>query len=422
MKMPGYYTSGEFAKMAHISVRTIRFYDKQNILKPSYVNESGARFYSEADFARLQQILLLKYLGFSLEDIRNMTVGDPDYHMLRNSLNLQLKLVQDRMEQMQLVAKAIQETTQAIDNEQDIDWSKMLNLIHLTNMESSLKSQYQNASNISARIHLHKLYAANPQGWFPWIYEQCRITDGMGILELGCGNGSLWQENYEKLPPNIHIILNDISEGMLRDTRRKIEQIACQEQSPVTSSQLDLLAVPSANETEVCPIGSRFSFHAFDCHQIPYAENKFDLVIANHILFYCDDLPAVLAEVRRVLKPDGVFVCSTYGSSHMKEITDLVQDFNSLITLSAQKLYERFGLDNGAALLAPYFADVRMKYYDDSLLVDQPEPLIEYILSCHGNQNQYILDRYKEFRTFVEKRTRKGFFITKQSGVFLCRI
>ena len=50
MKMPGYYSSGEFARMAQVSVRTIRFYDKQNILKPSYVNPSGARFYTDSDF------------------------------------------------------------------------------------------------------------------------------------------------------------------------------------------------------------------------------------------------------------------------------------------------------------------------------------------------------------------------------------
>lgn len=392
MKIPGYYTSGEFAKMAHISVRTIRFYDKQNILKPSYVNEAGARFYSDADFARLQQILLLKYLGFSLEDIRNMTINDSDYHMLRNSLNLQLKLVQDRIEQMQLVAKAIQDTTQAIDTAQDINWSQMLNLIHLTNMENSLKSQYQNATNISARINLHKLYATNPQGWFPWVYEQCAIENNMKILEIGCGNGTLWKENMSILPPGIHVILNDISEGMLRDTRREIGQS-----------------------------DTRFSFHAFDCHQIPYPENCFDLVIANHVLFYCDNLTKVLEEIRRILKPGGRLICSTYGAAHMKEITELVQDFNSHITLSAEHLYERFGLENGTSLLSPYFSDIHMEIYNDSLFVNQAEPLIEYILSCHGNQNQYILDRYKDFRTYVEKKTKKGFHITKYAGIFLCK-
>ena len=41
--------------------------------------------------------------------------------------------------------------------------------------------------------------------------------------------------------------------------------------------------------------------------------------------------------------------------------------------------------------------------------------------SCHGNQNQILLDRYKDFRQFVEKRTAKGFHITKDAGIFLCR-
>lgn len=395
MKLPGFYSSGEFAKMAHLTVRTIRFYDKQNILKPSYVNEAGARFYTDEDFARLQQILLLKYLGFSLEDIRNMTVKDSDYHMLRNSLNLQLKLVHDRIEQMELVAKAIEDTTNAIDNNQEINWSQMLNLIHLTNMENTLQSQYQNATNISARINLHKLYAANKQGWFPWLYAQCRIKDRMNILELGCGNGALWRENFSSLPANIHILLNDISEGMLRDTKREIEALEN-------------------------PAAPRFFYNAFDCHQIPYEDACFDLVIANHVLFYCGELTSVLSEIRRVLKPGGMFICSTYGASHMKEITDLVQGFNSLITLSADKLYERFGLENGKDLLAPYFADIRMEIYEDSLTVNQAEPLIEYILSCHGNQNQYILDRYKDFRTYVEKKTKNGFSITKYAGAFIC--
>ena len=76
MKKKGYYSSGEFARMAHVTLRTIRYYDKQDLLKPSFVTESGARFYTDSDFARLSQILLLKYLGFSLDDIREMMGWD----------------------------------------------------------------------------------------------------------------------------------------------------------------------------------------------------------------------------------------------------------------------------------------------------------------------------------------------------------
>ena len=125
--------------MAHVTLRTIRYYDKQGILKPSFVNESGARFYTDEDFARLQQILLLKYLGFSLDDIREMIVDTKDLHYMQNSLNIQLNLVRDRIEQMQLVEKAILETSDAINKQHSIDWSRMLNLIHLTGMEESFK-------------------------------------------------------------------------------------------------------------------------------------------------------------------------------------------------------------------------------------------------------------------------------------------
>ena len=164
MKKEGYYSSGEFARMAHVTLRTIRYYDKQDILKPSFVTPSGARFYTDEDFARLSQILLLKFLGFSLEDIKEMTINDTDRHFLADSLNIQLKLIQDKIEQMQLVERAIQDTASALESQQTIDWSQMLNLIHLTGMEKSLKNQYQNASNISARISLHSLYSQNPLG------------------------------------------------------------------------------------------------------------------------------------------------------------------------------------------------------------------------------------------------------------------
>lgn len=400
MRLSGYYTSGEFAKMAHISVRTIRFYDKQNILKPSYVNESGARFYTDEDFVRLQQILLLKYLGFSLEDIRNMVVEDLDYQMLRNSLKLQLKLVKDRIEQMQMVAKAIEDTTEALAVSRNIDWSQMLDLIHLTNMENSLKSQYVNSTNISARINLHRLYSTNCKGWFPWVYEQCEIAENMQILELGCGNGALWKENYECIPEQVQIVLTDISEGMLRDTRRELGQLEEQQKGTEHGS---------------------FAFRVFDCHAIPCENESFDCIIANHVLFYCENIGQVLKEVNRVLKPGGRFICSSYGAMHMKEVTQLVKEFNPLITLSADKLYEHFGLQNGADILKPYFRSVEKRVYDDALNVDKAEPLIEYILSCHGNQNQYILERYKDFRGFVEKKTEKGFHITKEAGVFICK-
>lgn len=392
MKKEGYYSSGEFARMAQVTLRTIRYYDKQNILKPSFVSESGARFYTDEDFAKLQQILLLKYLGFSLNDIREMTVGDSDYHFMLNSLNMQLKLVRDRIEQMQLVEKAIQDTAEAIQTEHTIDWSQMLNLIHLTGMEKSLKNQYQNASNISARINLHSLYSENKQGWFPWIYENLELKSGMKVLEIGCGDGTLWKSNRSKIPEDTEITLSDISEGMLRDARRAVS-------------------------TE----DSRFSFQVVDAQAIPYEDEQFDLVIANHVMFYCEDIEKSINEISRVLKSEGRFVCGTYGREHMKEISQMVRDFDDRIVLSAEKLYERFGRENGYTIMNKVFSQIEWRIYEDSLLVTEPEPLISYVLSCHGNQGQYIVERYTEFYSFVKRRTMNGFKISKDAGIFICK-
>lgn len=400
MHLPGYYSSGEFARMAKVSLRTIRFYDKKNILKPSFVNENGARFYTDADFVRLQQILLLKYLGFSLDEIHEMLIEDKDNHFLRHSLILQKKLVQERMDQLQMIEHAIDDTIAVIDEHGKVDWSNMLELIHLTGMEQSLKNQYRNANNISARIRLHEKYSQNKQGWFTWIYEQCNIHENMKILELGCGNGALWTEHMRQaamktqavFPDNVQIVLSDISEGMLRDVKRNIDRRFTQ-----------------------------FSYDAFDCCEIPYKDESFDLVIANHVLFYCDDIPKVCQEVHRVLKKQGVFMCSTYGENHMKEMTQLVQGFDSHILLSGKRLYEKFGLENGEEILKPYFSSVEKHLYEDAIILSQPEPIIEYILSCHGNQNQYLVERYSEFRSYVERKVKNTFYITKDAGIFVCK-
>ena len=212
----------------------------------------------------------------------------------------------------------------------------------------------------------------------------------MKVLELGCGDGTLWNVDRDKIPEQTEIVVSDISDGMLRDARRTI----------------------GADD-------SRFRFRVFDAGRIPYDEDSFDLVIANHVLFYCEDIPKVCKEVKRVLKPGGRFVCSTYGNDHMREVSELVQKFDDRIVLAAKNLYERFGKENGKEILRADFDKIEWRQYEDSLIVPEPEPLISYILSCHGNQGQYILDHYKEFQSYVRKKTEGGFHITKDAGIFV---
>lgn len=76
----GYMTVGQLAKKMDVTVRTIQYYDKRGILPPSSVSEGGRRLYTDKDFVKLHQIQSLKYLGFSLEQIKQVlpTMSNPE--------------------------------------------------------------------------------------------------------------------------------------------------------------------------------------------------------------------------------------------------------------------------------------------------------------------------------------------------------
>lgn len=385
--MEKYYKTGEIAKMSNLSIRTIRYYDSIGLLKPTKIEDNGYRLYSDKDFLKLQKILSLKYLGFSLEDIFSLTVND-SYMSLQQSLSLQKKMIDQKIEQLQNMKESLVQTERYIDQNENINWQEVLEGIHFSSMEKDLLEQYKNSNNINIRIQLHEKYAINPIHWFEWLYSHYQFQDGMKVLEIGCGNGELW--NYYQ-GENIELILSDISQGMLKDASMHLKNM------------------------------SHVKYCCFDCHHIPFEDNSFDKIIANHVLFYLHDIPKTLQEVKRVLKPGGIFYCSTYGSQHMKEITDLIKEYNPKITLSNIKLYDVFGLDNGYDLLLPYFDQIELDKHEDYLLVDDVIDIINYILSCHGNQSEYILKDYMAFENFVEKKMKKQMKITKDAGMFICQ-
>lgn len=377
-----YYKTGEFARLANVSERTIRYYDKIGLLKPSFVMENGYRQYSDLDLLKLQKILSLKHLGFSIEEIFPMVMDNTN---LKESFELQIDLIEDKISHLQSLKDALKRASQS-DN---LSWNMILSLVQLSNEETNIIEQYKNAKNLNDRISLHEKYSTNKQGWFNWLFEKIDFSKVNRLLELGCGNGKLWQENKIDLR-NREIFLSDISEGMVEEVRNKL--------------------------------GSDFNCIVADAEKIPFKDAYFDSIIANHVLFYLNDLNQGLKEISRVLKPNGVLYCSTYGKSHMKEITDIVQSFDSRINLSNHSLYDVFGLENGEDILKKYFTSVQRMDYQDSLEITESKPLIDYIMSCHGNQNEILGPRLSEFKEYIEELLQKDgkIVVTKQAGLFVC--
>ena len=173
----------------------------------------------------LHQIQFFKYLGFSLDDIKEMTLREVDSKTILDSFHMQLGLIEERMEQLELMKSALKDASDIIERGADADWSHMLDLVNMNEMEQKLKKQYKDASNISARINLHRDYSINPVSWFEWVYDQCAFALGHSVLELGCGDASLWSQNINRIPENMDIQLTDISYGMIRDAARNLSEL-----------------------------------------------------------------------------------------------------------------------------------------------------------------------------------------------------
>lgn len=377
-----YYKTGQFAKLANVSERTIRYYDKIGLLKPSFVMENGYRQYSDLDLLKLQKILSLKHLGFSIEEIFPMVMDNTN---LKESFELQIDLIEDKISHLQSLKDALKRASQT----PDLRWNMILSLVQLSNEETNIIEQYKNAKNLNDRISLHEKYSTNKQGWFNWLFNQIDFSKVNRLLELGCGNGKLWQENRIDLR-NREIFLSDISEGMVEEVRNKL--------------------------------GSDFNCIVVDAEKIPFKDKYFDTIIANHVLFYLNDLNLGLKEISRVLRPNGILYCSTYGKNHMKEITEIVQSFDSRINLSNYSLYDIFGLENGESILSKYFSNIQRMDYRDSLEITESKPLIDYIMSCHGNQNEILGPRLNEFKEYIEELLKNNgkIVVTKQAGLLKC--
>jgi DNA-binding transcriptional MerR regulator len=125
------YHTNEFAKKSSVSVRTLQFYDKKGLLSPSEYTQAGYRLYSDDDLVRLQQILALKYLGFSLTEIKNLMqegVGE-----LPSALRAQKEMLHDKRRQIDSIITAI-EKIEKMDNE-TLDYETIVKLIEVIQMD-----------------------------------------------------------------------------------------------------------------------------------------------------------------------------------------------------------------------------------------------------------------------------------------------
>lgn len=256
-----------------------------------------------------------------------------------------------------------------------------------------LTDQYHDAANLSARNDLHIRFSKNKYGWRKWVFDRilaANLPPDAHILEVGGGPGWLWRDNLDRIPAGWNIILSDFSPGMVALARQGL----------------------GGN-------GRSFRFETVDIQSIPYGDERFDAVIANHMLYHVPDRPSAFLEVRRVLKPGGRFFAATNGIKHLCELDDISHQFDPALDFWAGFSTHAFNLEDGARQLSPFFSRIGMQRYVDGLVVTDAEAIVAYLLS--GAARDVLTGaRLEQFKAFVAQIIAKegALQITKDSGLF----
>jgi ubiquinone/menaquinone biosynthesis C-methylase UbiE len=249
--------------------------------------------------------------------------------------------------------------------------------------------QYRDSSNLDARVVIHQRFSTNSYGWFRWIFDTLlKLPENAKVLELGCGPGLLWKENIDRIPAGWNITLSDLSSGMLDAAWRNL-----------------------------VVAGRAFQFKEIDAQSILFEDETFDAVIANHMLYHVPDRPKAIAEIKRVLKPNGRLIATSVGENHMKEAMEWYArvstgEYASMVTVS-------FTLENGLKQLQSYFPTASLARYDDNLHVTELEPIMAYIRSgiSFADLKQDELEKLKQ-ELQAELNEKGEIFISKDSGLF----
>lgn len=124
------YQVREFAEMAGVTVRTLQYYDRIGVLEPTDKTDAQHRLYERKDLLKLQQILTLKQLGFSLKEIKQM-IHHPNYD-LREALEAQKRALDDQIQQLQAVSSAMAQAMDVLDATDTWDWDTVQTIIQGT--------------------------------------------------------------------------------------------------------------------------------------------------------------------------------------------------------------------------------------------------------------------------------------------------
>ncbi|WP_248737816.1 MerR family transcriptional regulator [Neobacillus rhizosphaerae] len=149
---------GELAKLTGLTIRTLRYYDQIGLFSPSDYSKGGYRLFNESDLLRLQQILALKELGLSLEEVKS--VLDKDDYNPAEVISLQISRLKENISKQQKLLKELQNISSLMQINKPVtveDFTKLLSLMkkshqsYFIGRQKSIESHLDRLGNFLVR-------------------------------------------------------------------------------------------------------------------------------------------------------------------------------------------------------------------------------------------------------------------------------
>lgn len=377
------YSYKEFSKRTHTTLRTLRYYENIGLLSP--VIENGVKHIEESYFVHLQTIQLLKKAGYTLEEIKHI--------MKDKNIKEQIIMQKDLLNIQLTNAKTMLSLIDELQSEKNMNISDIYTKFLQIQNRKNLQLQFETPDGLKTRVLFHHQHTHFHRNFHEWMFDHYHFHPRNQVLEIGCGDGTLWQCNRDKIPQDIDIILSDISQKMIDECYMKLHDI----------SQIQ-------------------SYEIADCFHLPYDDESFDVVIINHVLMYFENLKPALKEIHRVLKKGGTLYCSTIARDMMKERDDLLKHFDTQISFDQDILYKRFGYENGQEKLSQYFCNIKLFERKEIYEITNINLLYQFILSSKG-LSPNLEPLYKKKTQFYEYLNHyfgkhEKFYLTTHAGMF----